>query len=101
MTRATIRGALLAVLLGTALGTATAVPADAAAAPVPPGTVTVDTVTTNGSTCRPGTTTATVSPDKTAFTVVYSDYLATVGGDSVPADAHGRCKLNVTLHVPQ
>src|SRR5690349_14800230 len=78
-----------------------AVPASAATPVVPPGAVTIDSVTANGSTCRPGTTTTAVSADKTAFTVTYSDYLAKAGGDSVPADAHGRCKLNVTIHVPQ
>ncbi len=68
---------------------------------VPPGTVTVDAVTVNGSSCRPGTAVIALAADKTAFTVSYSQYQAQVGAGSVPADAHKRCKLNVTVHVPQ
>lgn len=77
-----------------------ATPATAAAPTVPPGAVTIDSVAADGSTCRPGTTSIVVSLDKTAFTVLYSAYLAQVGGGAVPADAHQKCNLKVTVHAP-
>jgi hypothetical protein len=49
--------------------------------PVPPPTdhIVIDVVTVNGSGCPPGSAAVAVSPDNTAFTVTYSQYLAQVG----------------------
>src|SRR5690606_10032907 len=69
--------------------------------PPPPGQVTVDLVTVNGSGCPAGTTAVAVSPDNTAFTVTYSDYLAQVGLGARPIDARKNCQLSVVVHVPQ
>jgi hypothetical protein len=69
--------------------------------PPPPGQVTIEAVTVNGSSCRPGTAVAVISPDREAFTVLYSEYLAQVGDGAPPAESHQKCKLNVEIRFPQ
>ncbi|MFE0101859.1 DUF4360 domain-containing protein [Streptomyces sp. NPDC059009] len=93
-----IGGATAAVL---AAFTPTAGSAEAPAAPVPPGKVTIDLVSVNGSGCRPGTAKVAVSPDNTAFTVTYSEYLAQVGKGSKPTDFRKNCQLGLNVHAPQ
>jgi hypothetical protein len=66
----------------------------------PPDKVVVDLVTVNGSGCPLGTAAVAVSPDNTAFTVTYSDYLAQVGVGAKPTDYRKNCQLNVIVHVP-
>ena len=71
-------------------------------AEVPPtDRVVVDVVTVNGSGCPEGTADVAVSPDNTAFTVTYSDYLAQVGVGALPTDFRKNCQLNLLVHVPQ
>jgi hypothetical protein len=48
-----------------------------------------------------GTAAIAVSPDNTAFTVTYSDYLAQVGVGAMPTDFRKNCQLNLIVHVPQ
>ncbi|WP_017626885.1 DUF4360 domain-containing protein [Nocardiopsis chromatogenes] len=69
--------------------------------PPPPGQVEIDLVNANGSGCAPGTAAASVAPDKTAFTVTYSEYLAQAGGGSSPIDSRKNCQLAVLVSVPQ
>lgn len=66
----------------------------------PPGQITIAAATVNGSSCRPGTTAVAISADKTAFTVLYSAYLARVGARVPPAESHRKCKLNIEIKVP-
>ncbi|MER5494783.1 DUF4360 domain-containing protein [Streptomyces sp. LE64] len=86
---------------------AAVIPAQSATASVttpsapPPGKVTVDVVTVNGSGCRAGTAAVATSPGNTAFTVTYSDYLAQAGGASSPTGFRKNCQLNLLVHVPQ
>lgn len=70
--------------------------------PVPPpdDQIVIDIVTVNGSGCPPGSAAVAVSPDNTAFTVTYSQYLAQVGMGSRPTDFRKNCQLNVAVHVP-
>ncbi|MGW7328428.1 DUF4360 domain-containing protein, partial [Streptomyces sp. NPDC054840] len=82
------------------LVTAFAPPAGAAA-PVPPGKITVDVATVNGSGCRPGSAAIAVAPDNTAFTVTYSEYLAKAGGDASAVDGRKNCQLSLVVNVPQ
>ena len=56
--------------------------------------------TVNGSGCPQGTAAVAVSPDNTAFTVTYSDYLAQVGGGAPSTAFRKNCQLNVMVHVP-
>uniref|UniRef100_UPI0039BF7B39 DUF4360 domain-containing protein n=1 Tax=Lentzea alba TaxID=2714351 RepID=UPI0039BF7B39 len=71
------------------------------AADVPPGKITVDVVTVNGSGCPAGTAAVAVSDDNTAFTVTYSDYTAQAGAGSTPTQFRKNCQLNLRVHYPQ
>ncbi|MBH1938222.1 DUF4360 domain-containing protein [Streptomyces sp. AV19] len=97
MFRSAMTGAAAAALL--------AVPAPGAAADPygtpPPDKIVIDVVTVNGSGCPAGTANVAVSPDNTAFTVSYSDYVAQVGVGSKPTDMRKNCQLSLNVHVPQ
>ncbi|HEU4425642.1 MAG TPA: DUF4360 domain-containing protein [Pilimelia sp.] len=67
----------------------------------PPDRIVVDVVTVNGSGCPAGTAEVEVSPDNTAFTVTYSQYVARDGGGADPIDFRKNCQLNLLVHVPQ
>ncbi|AEW98604.1 DUF4360 domain-containing protein [Streptantibioticus cattleyicolor] len=67
----------------------------------PPDKIVIDLVTVNGSGCPAGTAAVAVSPDNTAFTVTYSDYLAKVGVGASPTDFRKNCQLDLDVHVPQ
>ncbi|MBJ7903540.1 DUF4360 domain-containing protein [Streptomyces sp. NPDC003656] len=67
----------------------------------PPDKIVIDVATVNGSGCPQGTAAVAVSPDNTAFTVTYSDYLAQAGGTSDPTAYRKNCQLNLVVHVPQ
>lgn len=84
------------------LVTAFAPPAGAAApAPAPPGQITVDVATVNGSGCRPGSAAVAVAPDNTAFTVTYSEYIAQAGGNVPSVEGRKNCLLSLVVNVPQ
>jgi Domain of unknown function (DUF4360) len=77
-------------------------PAAGAADTTPPADqITVDVKTVNGSGCPRGTAAVTESPDDTAFTVTYSDYLAQVGPAAEPTDIRKNCQLSLLVHAPQ
>ncbi|MEU3776581.1 DUF4360 domain-containing protein [Streptomyces sp. NPDC032472] len=78
-------------------------PSAGAAAPTAPpaGKVTVDVATVNGSGCRPGTAAVAVSPDNSAFTVTYSDYLAQAGPGIPVTEGRKNCLLSLIVNVPQ
>lgn len=67
----------------------------------PPDEIVIDIVTVNGSGCPAGTAAVAVSPDNTAFTVTYSEFLAQVGVGAKPTDFRKNCQLNLLVHVPQ
>ncbi|MFJ8026724.1 DUF4360 domain-containing protein [Streptomyces sp. NPDC096311] len=69
--------------------------------PPPPARIVIDSVTVNGSGCPAGTAAVAVSPDNTAFTVTYSNYIAKVGPGSAPTDRLKNCQLNLLVHVPR
>ena len=69
--------------------------------PVPPGKVTVNVVTVNGSGCPAGTAAVSAASDNTAFTVSYSDYLASRGPGISPTEFRKNCQLNLRINVPQ
>ncbi|WIM94194.1 DUF4360 domain-containing protein [Actinoplanes oblitus] len=70
-------------------------------APPPLDKMVIDVVTANGSGCPDKTAKVTVSPDNTAFTVTYSDFVAQVGPDATPTDFRKNCQLALDVHVPQ
>ena len=66
----------------------------------PSDAIVIDVVTVNGSGCPAGTAAIAVSPDNTAFTVTYSNYLAQVGVGAGATDFRKNCQLNVNVHAP-
>lgn len=79
----------------------TAAPATAAAAAPPNDRMVIDVVAANGSGCPWGTAQVIPSPDKTAFTVIYSQFTAQVGVSAKPTDFRKNCQLGLNVHVPQ
>ncbi len=67
----------------------------------PPEYVTVDVRAVNGSGCPAGTAAVAPSPDRTSFTVTYSNYLAQAGPDSEPTDFRKNCQLILQVNYPQ
>ncbi|MEW2396951.1 DUF4360 domain-containing protein [Streptomyces sp. NPDC046862] len=99
MARGLLLGGAIAALL------ATAFPAQASSSsPIftdpPPDKIIIKLATVNGSGCPAGTTAVAVSPDNTAFTVTYSDYLAQVGGGANSTAFRKNCQLSLNVHVP-
>ncbi|RJQ66885.1 DUF4360 domain-containing protein [Pseudonocardiaceae bacterium YIM PH 21723] len=90
----------LFAVAGLVLSLAQPVTAAAIDAP-PPGSITVNVVTVNGSGCRPGTATVAVSGDRKSFTVTYSEYLAKAGRGTTSTDRRKDCQLNLEVHVPE
>jgi hypothetical protein len=71
--------------------------------PVPPpqDRIVIDVITVNGSGCPAGSAAIAMSPDNTAFTVTYANYMAQVGVGSTTTDFRKNCQLNLVVHVPQ
>ncbi|MGW4210321.1 DUF4360 domain-containing protein [Lentzea sp. NPDC004789] len=67
----------------------------------PPGRVTIDVATVNGTGCPNGTAGVEVSPDNTTFHVIYSSYIALVGVGAGPTDFRKNCQLNLRVNVPE
>jgi hypothetical protein len=69
----------------------------------PPGKITLDIKTINGSGCPAGTAdaAAVVSSDNTSFTVTYNNFVARTGGGASAIDQRKNCQINVLVHVPQ
>ncbi|QXJ25653.1 DUF4360 domain-containing protein [Actinomadura graeca] len=95
-----VSAACLSALTLTA-GMAPAASASLKADPPPPGRITLQVNTVNGSGCPAGTAAVAASSDNTAFTVTYSDYLAQTGGSSKPTDFRKNCQLSLGVHIPQ
>lgn len=67
---------------------------------VPSGQISVNLVTLNGSGCPPGSAEVAVSPDNSAFTVTYSDYIVQNGPGTKITDFRKNCQALVQVHVP-
>jgi hypothetical protein len=95
-------GSVLAALAASFFAAAPAHAAGYLDSPTPPPTdkIVIDLVTVNGSGCPAGTAAVAVSPDNTAFTVTYSNYLAQVGGGAAVTDFRKNCQLALRVHVP-
>ncbi|MEU7279060.1 DUF4360 domain-containing protein [Streptomyces sp. NPDC045431] len=99
--RATAVGSAAAALLASVAVSPGASAATTRAIVAPPDKIVIEIATVNGSGCPLGTAAVAVSPDNTAFTVTYSDYLAQVGVGAEPTDFRKNCQLNLVVHVPQ
>ncbi|MFF7234356.1 DUF4360 domain-containing protein [Streptomyces sioyaensis] len=96
--RLAIAGATASLL---ALSVAGATTATAHSPGATPPWFTVDLVTVNGSGCPAGTASVAPAPDRTAFTVTYSNYLAQVGRGAGPTDFRKNCQIMVRVNAPQ
>ncbi|MGO4757987.1 DUF4360 domain-containing protein, partial [Streptomyces sp. 2MCAF27] len=101
MPGAKFKGGVAAALFATALVSSQPASAQSPFDDPPPDKIVITVATVNGSGCPAGTAAVAVSPDNTAFTVTYSDYLAQVGKGSKPTDFRKNCQLNLVVHVPQ
>lgn len=90
---------MLTAMTAAALALAALTPIDAA--DTPPGRVTIDVVTVNGSGCPAGTAAVASAADNTAFTVTYSEFLAQRGAGAKPTDFRKNCQLVLRVHYPQ
>src|SRR5437868_14630846 len=86
-----------AIVLAGALGLPVLTALPAAAAPAAPDNVSIDVVSVNGSGCPAGTSSVVISDDKTAFTVFYSDFLASAGGNAPPTAFRKNCQISLRV----
>lgn len=69
-------------------------------APPPQDRMVIDVVAANGSGCPGDSAKIQVSPDNTAFTVTYSDFIAQSGPTARPTDGRKNCQMALDVHVP-
>ncbi|MGW0546067.1 DUF4360 domain-containing protein [Streptomyces altiplanensis] len=98
--RELLAGGAAAALLASTLFAQGASAAPGTGIVAPPDKIVIEIATVNGSGCPQGTAAVAVSPDNTAFTVTYSEYLAQVGLGAKPTDFRKNCQLNLIVHVP-
>lgn len=67
----------------------------------PPEHMVIDVVSANGSGCPAGTAKVSVSPDRKAFTVAYSHFVAQVGPEAKSTDYRKQCQLSLNVRVPE
>ncbi|MEZ0091939.1 DUF4360 domain-containing protein [Streptacidiphilus sp. EB129] len=101
MLRALAMGGAAASLLASSMVIGTTAAHARTADITPPGGFTISLVSVNGSGCPAGTASVAISPDNTAFTVTYSNYLAQVGAGASPTDGRKNCQLTAQINAPQ
>src|ERR1043165_7498684 len=65
-----------------------------------PQIATIDLVSVSGSGCQKDDFAVAIAPDRTAFTVSYSNYIALAGAGTTVVDHRKNCNLNVHVTVP-
>lgn len=91
---------MLSALTAAAFAMAAITPSAVESSP-PPGKITVEVATVNGSGCPAGTAAVAAAADNTAFTVTYSHFRAEAGGSSDPTAFRKNCQLAVQVSYPQ
>jgi len=66
-----------------------------------PSTVTIRSITHNGSGCPIGSVAQNIASDNKAFTLTFSDYIAEVGPDVSLKESRKNCQLTIDLQFPQ
>jgi Domain of unknown function (DUF4360) len=94
------RGGVVLALLASSFSGALPASAGTVLDDPPDDEIVIDLVAMAGSGCAPGTADVAVSPDNTAFTVIYSTYLAQAGPGVPLTENRKNCQLNVLVHVP-
>jgi hypothetical protein len=100
MRKLLVRGGVVLLLLASTFVAATPASAIGVMDDPPDDQVVIDLVAMAGSGCTPGTADVAVSPDNTAFTTIYSDYLVQAGPGISSVDGRRNCQLNVLVHAP-
>jgi hypothetical protein len=65
-----------------------------------PDTVHIKRLAYAGSGCPPGSAVADLAPDRTAFTLMFSEFIAELGPGVPAREARKNCQVNLSLHVP-
>jgi hypothetical protein len=94
------RGCVALALLAASLTIAAPASARSILTDPPPDEIAIELVAMAGSGCAPGTADVAVSPDNTAFTAIYSAYLAQAGPGVPVTENRKNCQLNVLVHAP-
>ncbi|KAJ3409932.1 hypothetical protein HDV05_004154 [Chytridiales sp. JEL 0842] len=66
-----------------------------------PSKVFIESLTYGGSGCPQGTVSRNFNADKTAFTLIFDEYVASIGAGVPLTDSRKNCQLNIGLRVPQ
>ncbi|KAJ3412621.1 hypothetical protein HDV05_000432 [Chytridiales sp. JEL 0842] len=66
-----------------------------------PSKVFIESLTYGGSGCPQGTVSRNFNPTKTAFTLIFDQYIASIGPGIPVAERRKNCNLNIGLRVPQ
>jgi len=66
-----------------------------------PSQVYVQSITYGGSGCPQGTVATSFSDDRTTFTMIFDQFIASVGPGVPQTEARKNCQINVNLHIPQ
>jgi hypothetical protein len=97
-----VGGVIMALLGSLLIGSPASAAGSLEVAVLPPSSqIVIDVITVNGSGCPLGTAAVAVSPDNTAFTITYSQFMAQVGVGALATDLRKNCQLSVLVHVPQ
>lgn len=96
-----VRGGAVLALLASSLMVSSPATAGNIFDDPPDSHIVIDLVAMAGSGCPPGSAAVAVSPDNTAFTTIYSSYLAEAGPGIATTAGRKNCQLNVLVHVPQ
>ncbi len=72
----------------------------AAESDIPLDQVYIKNFTASGSGCRAGTFEKNLSPDKKAFTMTYSNFIAQISPWTAPSEARKNCSITLTLNIP-
>jgi hypothetical protein len=65
-----------------------------------PDQIEIRNVVYSGSGCAPGTAAIDVASDKTAFTLIFSNFLAQIGPGVSRTESRKNCQVNLTIHLP-
>jgi hypothetical protein len=92
--------AAVAALSGVAFAAPVADAPDAATGP-DPSTIQIKGIAYNGSGCPKDSVATIMADDRSAFTLLMSDYTASIGDGTKPTDWTKNCQINIDLRYPQ
>lgn len=61
----------------------------------------VRNISYGGSGCPQGTVSKSISNDRSVFTIIYDQFVASIGKDSPITDSRKNCQLNLDLEIPK